>query len=408
MDSTLNKTPNQCDELLLSAYLDGEVTAEERAAVESHLASCAACTKAIFGMRGIDATLRETVAPSALHHNVSARIARASARDKIRLRMRRIAIPAAAVILAFAGGVWLGVRVVSDKEMRLASNGSGIAPVPPVAHKGAVAPDTPIPTRHERSADTPDTIGETNDAMVETDSSIQAPAPMARITMPRAELSVPASGNLRPLDITLPPPYFGGTPLSYASDHLEERSFRPREPFLAPIGTRMVSLGKTVSSSDPDPTFGRLSMLTDSRKGYQTEFLVELAAGTQWVQIDLGGPCEIYAIVIWHFHAADRVYFDVVARSANDADFTKNVETIYNNDYDNSSGLGIGRDREYIDSNEGRLVDCGGIVGQYVRCYSNGNTTDDTNHYVEVEVWGIPIDSSTDDKAARTEPRPTQ
>ena len=389
MDSTLDQTPNQCDELLLSAYLDGEVTAEEHATVESHLVSCAACTKAIDGMRGIDAALRETVAPSALHHNVSARIARAIARDKLRLRMLRIVVAAAAVILAFAGGVWLGVRVVSDKETHVASNGPANAPVPPVAHKRAVVPDAPIPTRHEGPADTPGTIGETNDAIVKTDTGFQAPAPMARIRMPQAELPVPSSDNLRPLLIVLPPPYFGGTPLSYFNEHLEERSFQQRERFLAPVGTRIVSRDKPVSSSDPDPTFGKLSMLTDSRKGYQQEFLVELAAGTQWVQIDLGKSCEIYAVVIWHFHASERVYFDVVARSAADADFTKNVQTLYNNDYDNSSGLGIGNDMEYIESNEGRLVDCGGNVGRFVRCYSKGNTTDETNHYVEVEVWGI-------------------
>ncbi|NUM52793.1 MAG: hypothetical protein HUU46_04035 [Candidatus Hydrogenedentes bacterium] len=85
----------------------------------------------------------------------------------------------------------------------------------------------------------------------------------------------------------------------------------------------------------------------------------------------------------------ERVYFDVVVRTADDADFTANVHTAYNNDYDNSSGLGIGKDKEYIEGYEGRLIDCGGTVGRYVRCYSKGNTTDELNHYVEVEVWGF-------------------
>jgi hypothetical protein len=203
-----------------------------------------------------------------------------------------------------------------------------------------------------------------------------------------------ASGETAPLDIKLPPPYFGGTPLSYFNEHLEEKSFKPRDPFLAPKGAVNLSLGKTVTSSDPDPTFGKLSMLTDGEKGYQQEFLTELSAGTQWVQIDLGQQSEIYAVICWHFHAADRVYFDFVVRTADDADFTKNVQTIYNNDYDNSSGLGIGKDKEFIESNEGRLIsalkDGKGTMGRYVRLYTKGNTTDDTNHYVEVEVWGKP------------------
>lgn len=203
-----------------------------------------------------------------------------------------------------------------------------------------------------------------------------------------------AGGEMAPLDIQLPPPYFGGTPLSYFNEHLEEKSFKPRDPYMAPKGAVNLSLGKPVTSSDPDPTFGKLSMLTDGEKGYQQEFLTELSAGTQWVQIDLGQECEIYAVIIWHFHAADRVYFDVVVRTADDADFTKNVQTLYNNDYDNSSGLGIGKDKEYIESNEGRLIpglkDGKATTGRYVRCYSKGNTTDDTNHYVEIEVWGKP------------------
>ncbi|HRI88856.1 MAG TPA: hypothetical protein PK869_11340 [Candidatus Hydrogenedentes bacterium] len=202
------------------------------------------------------------------------------------------------------------------------------------------------------------------------------------------------AGEAAPLDIKLPPPYFGGTPLDYFSEHLEERSFKPREPFVAPKGATILSTGKAVTSSDPDPTNGKLSMITDGEKGYQTEYLTELAAGTQWVQIDLGQQSDIYAILVWHFHAADRVYFDFVVRTADDAEFTKNVQTVYNNDYDNSSGLGVGKDKEYIETYEGRLVnamkDGKPTSGRYVRLYSKGNTSDDTNHYVEVEVWGQP------------------
>ena len=220
-----------------------------------------------------------------------------------------------------------------------------------------------------------------------------APAAAAPAAAPAAAAPA-AAGAMEEIKFELPPPYFGGTPLSYFSEHLEEKSFKPRDPFLAPKGAVNLSKGKPVTSSDPDPTFGKLSMLDDGEKGYQQEYLTELATGMQWVQIDLGQESEIYAILCWHFHAADRVYFDVVVRTADDADFTKNVQTVYNNDYDNSSGLGIGKDKEYIESNEGRLFtalkDGKGTTGRYVRLYSKGNTTDETNHYVEVEVWGKP------------------
>jgi hypothetical protein len=31
------------------------------------------------------------------------------------------------------------------------------------------------------------------------------------------------------------------------------------------------------------------------------------------------------------------------------------------------------------------------VKGRYVRLYSNGNTSNDLNHYVEVEVYGTPV-----------------
>ena len=75
---------------------------------------------------------------------------------------------------------------------------------------------------------------------------------------------------------------------------------------------------------------------------------------------------------------------------ADDSDFTERVRTVFNNDTDNSSGLGVGANREYIETYEGRLIDAKGARGRYVRCYSNGNTSNEENHYVEVAVYGKP------------------
>ena len=211
---------------------------------------------------------------------------------------------------------------------------------------------------------------------------------------PAPKQSPAGAEALAPINLTLPPPFFGGTPLNYENEHFEGRIYTLRPPFLAPAGAALLSQGKALTSSAP-PVYGKLSMLTDGEKGHQQDFLTELPAGTQWVQVDLGQACAIYAVLCWHFHAADRVYFDVAIRTADDEAFTKNIQTIYNNDYDNSSGLGIGKDKEYIDTNEGRLVatykDGKALTGRYVRFYSKGNTTDDANHYVEVEVWGRAI-----------------
>ena len=69
---------------------------------------------------------------------------------------------------------------------------------------------------------------------------------------------------------------------------------------------------------------------------------------------------------------------------------TGDFDTVYNNDHDNSAGMGVGKDLAYIETNEGRLVDGKGTTGQYVRLYSKGNTSNEMNHYIEVEVFGIP------------------
>ena len=91
---------------------------------------------------------------------------------------------------------------------------------------------------------------------------------------------------------------------------------------------------------------------------------------------------------IRHFHAGARVYFDVVGQVADDPAFKEGVVTVYNNDFDNSSGLGQGEDNEYIDNSDGRLIDAKGVKGRYVRFYSRGNSDNAFNNYVEIEVWG--------------------
>jgi hypothetical protein len=80
----------------------------------------------------------------------------------------------------------------------------------------------------------------------------------------------------------------------------------------------------------------------------------------------------------------------VVVQISNDPAFATGVTTVFNNDYDNSSTLGKGSDAPYIETPYGLLIPVKGIKGRYVRLYSQGNTSNDLNHYIEVEVYGIP------------------
>ena len=109
------------------------------------------------------------------------------------------------------------------------------------------------------------------------------------------------------------------------------------------------------------------------------------------MQIDLKEKSDISAVWLWHFHAQARAYKDVIVQVSNDPDFIEGVTTIFNNDDDNSSGLGVGKDFAYIETNQGRLIPAkAGLQGRYVRLYSSGNTSNGMNHYVEVEVFGKP------------------
>jgi hypothetical protein len=142
-------------------------------------------------------------------------------------------------------------------------------------------------------------------------------------------------------------------------------------------------------SSDKEPVIGETAFVTDGKKSGEDGYYVELGPMLQWVQVDLGKSQELQAIVAWHYHSQARVYRDVVVQVSDDKDFVSGVTTVFNNDHDNSSGLGAGRDKEYIETFDGKLFDPKGVKARYVRLYSGGNTSNDMNHYVEVEVYGL-------------------
>jgi hypothetical protein len=61
---------------------------------------------------------------------------------------------------------------------------------------------------------------------------------------------------------------------------------------------------------------------------------------------------------------------------------------LFNNDADNSAGLGKGGDKPYVESRFGKLLDVNGKKARYLRFYSDGNTSNSMNHYIEIEVYG--------------------
>jgi hypothetical protein len=198
------------------------------------------------------------------------------------------------------------------------------------------------------------------------------------------------SDKLVPLPIVLPKPMFEGTPQNLSVPNLQKPLGRARDPFLAPAGVTNVAKGKKVTSSDMEPVIGEIDQVNDGDKKGADGSFVELGPGLQHVTIDLGATHEVFAVLSWRFHKTARVYFDVIVQLSDDPAFTKNVVTLFNNDHDNTAKLGAGKDMNFVETSEGKLVDAKGSRARYVRVYSNGSNGNQLNHYVEVEVYGRP------------------
>jgi len=193
-----------------------------------------------------------------------------------------------------------------------------------------------------------------------------------------------------PLKLKLPAAVGAGTPKNVPPGSSVELNPKPPPPLLMPGAASNVAPGKKISCSDKNATAGDLAKLTDGDKEAEESSILLLHKGLQWVQFDLGVPHEIFAVVVWHAFDAPKIYRSVIVQVADDADFTDNVRTLFNNDRENSAGLGIGTDRQYFESNQGKVVDAKGARARFVRLYSNGNSDSLLNEYTEVEIYARP------------------
>ncbi len=199
-----------------------------------------------------------------------------------------------------------------------------------------------------------------------------------------------ADDDLEEIKIKIPSAMFIGRGPQVLQPNLETPDpSKVIKSFLAPKGTVNVAQGKKVTSSDTAPVLGELALITDSDGDGSDGSYVELTSGSQWIQIDLEAPHVIQKVALWHYHKMAKAYIDVVIQASNDTTFKTSV-TLFNNDHDNSSGLGYGKDPAYIETNHGRVIDGKSTLARYVRFWSNGNNDDALNHYCEAQVFAVP------------------
>ena len=197
--------------------------------------------------------------------------------------------------------------------------------------------------------------------------------------------------ELVPLKLDLPAPVFAGTPKEAPPGvDVEPATAKPAPPLLIPRDARNIAPGKKITSSDKGASATDLAKITDGNKEAKEDGAALLRKGLQWIQFDLGAPQEIDAVVIWHAHDTAKVYRSVIVQVADDPDFGESAHVLFNNDKDNSSGLGVGADRQYFETFRGKVIDAKGTRARYVRLYSHGSTDSVLNEYTEVEIYGRP------------------
>ena len=151
-----------------------------------------------------------------------------------------------------------------------------------------------------------------------------------------------------------------------------------------PTGTANLLRGKTPIAS---------GMLFEAQRMTDGDLtannMAGLAAGRQWIQFDLGANYALSGVKMWHYYgSADRVYNDVIVQTSTSGDFSSGVSTVFNNDSDNSSGLGVGTDAAYAETAAGKLISFAPRNARYVRLWSNGSNMNGWNHYTEAEAYG--------------------
>jgi len=214
-------------------------------------------------------------------------------------------------------------------------------------------------------------------------------APIAFVALFLVSAAISRADDLVPLKPKLPEPAFVGTPKEPPpGTNIEGPSKEPRKPLMIPANAKNIASAAKISTSDNNATPDNLAKITDGNKEANDAAVVTLRKGVQYVQFDFGATEEIFAIVIWHAHDTPKVYHSVVAQVADDADFTQNVRTLFNNDTANNCSRGAGTDREYFETFEGKTIDAKGAKARYLRLYSKGSTDSSLNEYTEVEIYG--------------------
>lgn len=301
--------------------------------------------------------------------------------------MKNTLVIIAGLLVVAGGAFWAGTHFRGRGETRIMSD-TGVTPAPAVAETGEQTNRAATPKAGRRSPDAGKPAPEeAPPSPPETGAGLTATDPTEKRFVPPEHPAADPLQNLPPWllrELAIPRPAYDGTPIVGLVGYYDPRVI-PGIRF--PTNDRVVSLRKPVTSTAGIPILGELRLITDGDVRATEGSYVQLKGGPQSVTIDLEATYAIDGIIVWHYHLQPRVYRDVVVQVSTAPSFT-NAVTVFNNDRDNSLGLGAGIDEEYLETYLGLPIELNGVRGSHVRLYSNGSTADAFNHYVEVTVFG--------------------
>ncbi len=150
------------------------------------------------------------------------------------------------------------------------------------------------------------------------------------------------------------------------------------------IGARNIAGGKAFKYAN-----GTIATQIPSDNVISSDYpkFIDIGSGAQAITVDLGANFMIDGLRVWRFYGDARTYKDVIYEISTNADFTNSTK-VFNSNTTGSLGLGNGSDFTFSEKSYGHPVYFAPVEGRYVRLWSNGSSANNSNHYVEVQVFG--------------------
>ncbi len=147
--------------------------------------------------------------------------------------------------------------------------------------------------------------------------------------------------------------------------------------------------------------YALFSNINDGNKSSNSYLeLTDTASGTnesRYIEIDLGDCYDLSRLNMFRYYKDSRMYGATVILLSETIDFQQPV-MIYNSDTRNVHGFGAGNDRKYIETYNGKEIVFDTTSAQYIRVYVYGRDGATTDHFVELEVYGVKKDKIPVDK----------